>query len=97
MFRPNPLALPVTNQTLDMKGLRFFLVLMRLGVNPGAATGIGQRVTGHSLGNARIKTDRYSGHNVVTKPPKESMQAVGCGNVKVATPSHYLRPTELAR
>jgi hypothetical protein len=74
MLRPNPLALPVTNQTLDMKGLRYFFVLTRLGANPGAATGIGQRVTGHSLGNARIKTDRCSEHIVVTKPPNANAQ-----------------------
>ncbi|PYI71391.1 MAG: hypothetical protein DMF08_08765 [Verrucomicrobia bacterium] len=57
---------------------------MRLGANPGAATGIRQRVTGHPLGNARVKTDRCSGHIVVTKPPNENKMshaaedAAGC-------------------
>src|SRR4051812_44944850 len=47
---------------------------MRLGANPGAATGIRQRVTVHPPGNAKIKTKRCSGHIVVTKLPNETQE-----------------------
>src|SRR5262249_54462889 len=33
----------------------------------------------------------------IPTPPKESMQAVGCGSLRVTTLPHHHRPTELAR
>jgi hypothetical protein len=75
---------------------------MRLGANPGAATGIRQSVTVHPLGNARVKTERCSGHIVVTKLPNETEPLAGASiadsgnhlmksNVRIATASGWLQ------
>src|SRR5260370_8842229 len=63
---------------------------MRLGANPGAATGIRQRVTVHPLGIARIKTERCSGHIAVTKPPNHRITDNFVGYPSSARENLYL-------
>src|SRR5260370_39149174 len=63
---------------------------MRLGANPGAATGIRQRVTVHPLGIARIQTERCSGHIAVTKPPNHRITDNFVGYPSSARENLYL-------